>query len=76
MLLQVTHFWQFATHWSNGDQAKMNMSCEDGKLHFEFHADIDHPDQQQLSNNTTKKKSPSKIRSHKKIHPVSRKMNK
>ena len=69
--LEVTlaHFWQFATHWSNGDQAKMRMSCEAGKLHLEFHVDLDHPDNQHFPNNNTKKLSPSKIRRQERRHP-------
>ena len=62
--LEVTlsHFWQFVTHWKNGHKANLNISCEAGKLHLEFSANLDHPDLQHFTMPTTKNLSPSKLR--------------
>ena len=62
--LEVTlsHFWQFAAHWKNGHRAKLNMTCEAGKLHLDFSANLDHPDLQHFTLPSTKKLSPSKLR--------------
>ena len=62
--LEVTlsHFWQFVTHWKYEHKANLNISCEAGKLHLEFSANLDHPDLQHFTMPTTKNLSPSKLR--------------
>ena len=74
--LEVTlaHFYQFAGHWSNGDQAKLNLSCETGKLQLEFSAHLDHPDLAQFA--TVKKQSSSRIRWQERRHPDTREVTK
>ena len=68
--LEVTlsHFWQFVTHWKNGQKANLNVSCEAGKLHLEFSANLDHPDLQHFTMPTTKNLSPSRLRRNTGLH--------
>ena len=60
-------FWQIARHWKNGDKAKIELSCEAGKLHMQLSAVLDHLDQPHFSHrppppptSSSKKKSPQR----------------
>ena len=62
-------FWQIARHWKNGYTAKIELSCEAGRLHMQLSAILDHPDQPHFPHNppppptlSSKKKSPSQLR--------------
>ena len=70
--LEVTlaHFYQFAAHWKNGDQANLNLSCESGKLQLEFSTHLNHPDLQHFEK--SKKSSSSRLRRQERRHPVTK----
>ena len=40
----VASFWQLARHWKQGDKAKLELTCEDGSLHMQLSAALNHPD--------------------------------
>ena len=63
----LAYFWQFASHWKNGEQSKLTLLCEAGKLHIEFNVSLDHPDNQHAK--PTKKASPSQLRRQERRHP-------
>ena len=41
----VDSFWQLARHWNQGGKANNELSCENGNLHMQLSAVLDHPDQ-------------------------------
>ena len=62
-------FWQIARHWKNGDTAKIELSCEAGRLHMQLSAELDHPDLPHFPHyppppptSSSKKKSPLQLR--------------
>ena len=58
----LSHFWQFASHWKRGAKAKLQLSCEAGKLLLEFSAELGHPEDTHFPKTSVKKKSPSQLR--------------
>ena len=67
--LEVTlaHFWQFASHWKNGDQSTLIFSYEAGKLQIDFNVSLNHPDNQRYKH--IMKPSPSQLLRQERRHP-------
>ena len=68
--LEVTlsSFWQLARHWEEGNDAKLELKCEDGNLQMHMSASLGHPDKLHFpdplppSEPFKKKKTPSQLR--------------
>ena len=40
----LSSFWQLARNWRQGEEAKLELSCEDGNLQIQLSASLGHPD--------------------------------
>ena len=40
----LASFWQLARHWKQGDNAKLELSCQAGSLELQLSAKLGHPD--------------------------------
>ena len=42
--MTLASLWQLATHWQQGEAAKLETSCEAGSLNIQENAKLGHPD--------------------------------